>query len=394
MRILFASSIFFFVFYGLNLLLLTTLNHRWWSKSWVRRVALFTPPAALSLSGLWGMGAWLDRYWLVATGAGLLSALFLYLAGFLAAQLITGSFHAGEKLFDLFRTHSSDRPPSSPERRLFLRRTMAGVPLLTSGLITGGLIHASTPARLPRVPLRFPDLPVPLEGLKILHLTDMHIGLYVQLHDLEKLLERAADHKPDLVLLTGDLCDHLPDYSDILKLVEALHPPLGLFASPGNHEYFRGIARVRQAFSQSSIPLLTSTGVTIQEDGQNIYIGGADDPRHMHKPGSYQQLQPFVEQALDSAPSDAFHILMSHRSRAFDFAAPLGVDLQLSGHTHGFQIGVGGRSLFEGWMPDRYIWGSYQKGDRQLYTSSGVGHWFPFRLGCPPEAPILILQRT
>jgi len=361
----------------------------------VRRTVLFTPLTALTLGAVWGLGARLDLYWLTRTGAALLSALYLYLFGFLVTLLFTSPLHLGEKLYDLFRYRLLTRtPPPSPERRLFLRWALAGAPLLTTGTVTSGLIRASAPARLPFVPLFYPDLPEPLEGLKVLQLSDIHIGPYIQLDDLEKLLERASAQRPDLVLVTGDLCDHMPVYRDTLKLIEYLHPPLGIFASLGNHEYFRGITSVRNAFSKSTIPLLVNEGLPLGISGQKLHLTGADDPVRMHTPEAYQNLQRFVEQAQDGAPSDAFRILMSHRSQAFDFAAPLGVDLTLSGHTHGFQVGVGGRSLFEDLMPDRYIWGHYQKGDCQLYTSAGVGHWLPFRLGCPPEAPIFILHQA
>ena len=113
-----------------------------------------------------------------------------------------------------------------------------------------------------------------------------------------------------------------------------------------------------------------------------MYLGDA---------AAHGRLRASVEASLQSAPSDAFYVLMSHRSQAFDTAAPLGVHLTLSGHTHGLQMGLAGRSLFEHLWPDSYIWGHYGGGATHLYTSAGVGHWFPFRLGCPPEAPLFTL---
>ena len=102
-----------------------------------------------------------------------------------------------------------------------------------------------------------------------------------------------------------------------------------------------------------------------------------------------------MEKAVSASPSDAFTVLLSHRSQALDYAAPLGgTDLILAGHTHGFQLGLAGRSFFEPFFPERYIWGHYEKGTTQLYTTAGVGHWLPFRFGCPPEAPIITLHRA
>ena len=114
----------------------------------------------------------------------------------------------------------------------------------------------------------------------------------------------------------------------------------------------------------------------------------------MRSPGSHARLQQSVERALDGASQAAFTVLLSHRAQAFDYAADLGTELTLSGHTHGFQMGLGGRSLFESLMPERYIWGHYSRGESQLYTTCGVGHWLPFRLGCPPEAPLIVLHKA
>ena len=260
---------------------------------------------------------------------------------------------------------------------------------------SAGIISANTAPRIPRIKLSYPNLPKALHGLKLLHISDIHIGPYIALHDLEALVVRARQLQPDMAFISGDICDHLPSYFDALRILEGLQPAHGIYASLGNHEYFRGIEAVRSAFGKSHIPLLVDEGLVVDIGvDARIHVGGADDPRCMRGPDSAATLMRSVEASQESAPHDAFRILMSHRSVAFDTAAPLGVDLTLSGHTHGFQLGAGGRSLFESSYPDRYIWGQYSRGGRQLYTSAGVGHWMPFRLGCPPEAPLIVLERV
>src|SRR6185295_20296414 len=93
--------------------------------------------------------------------------------------------------------------------------------------------------------------------------------------------------------------------------------------------------------------------------------------------------------------ADAFRLLMCHRPNGFPAAADAGFHLTLSGHTHGAQIGIGGKSALEvlGGGGERYPWGSYERDGKRLYTTSGFGHWFPFRLGCPTEAPLIVLAR-
>jgi predicted MPP superfamily phosphohydrolase len=385
------AAFFFLGLYGLALALLWGLNRPWWRLGWVRQVALWVPVAGL-LSGLtWRMGAHQEWNGLVFAGVGVLSALFLCLLGLVAALLITGLAHGAEKLCDW------QCPPgvaAQPERRLFLRRALAAVPALTTAGAAGGMASSATPAHIPQIPLSFPSLPEALEGLKILHLSDIHIGPYIRLGHLEELLSRAAGHRPDLVLVTGDLCDDVPVYADTLRLIEALQPPLGVFASLGNHEHFRGLRQIVQHFGRSQVGLLVDEGVILQRAGTPLFVGGTDDPRMLRSPESYGALRKFVERSLRDAPDGVFRILMSHRSQALDYAAPLGVELVLAGHTHGFQVGHQGRSFFERWMPERYPWGLYRKEGAQLYTSAGVGHWFPFRLGCPPEAPLFTLEQA
>jgi predicted MPP superfamily phosphohydrolase len=85
---------------------------------------------------------------------------------------------------------------------------------------------------------------------------------------------------------------------------------------------------------------------------------------------------------------------MAHRPDAFNAAVELDIDLTLSGHTHGGQVGLGGRSFWSLFAPGSYLRGLYRKEKSRLYVSSGIGHWFPFRLGCPSEAPIIELIAT
>jgi predicted MPP superfamily phosphohydrolase len=94
---------------------------------------------------------------------------------------------------------------------------------------------------------------------------------------------------------------------------------------------------------------------------------------------------------MRDAPTGVFSLLLAHRPEAFDAAGDARVGLTLSGHTHGGQIGYNGKSAFEPLFPDGYLWGAYRRGASRLYTTSGFGNWFPFRLGCPAEAPLVEL---
>jgi predicted MPP superfamily phosphohydrolase len=375
--------------YLLDLALLAGAHRVWWRQRWVKYTALTIPLLVAIGLVIWGTAHEHQSTTWIAVGAGLTSILFAQLGALLLALLIAAILRGV-----LFVAKGASRPEqlaADADRRRFLRAGLAAIPLMSATAAAAGTIRSAQAPAIPRIPLMYPDLPPDLEGLRILQLSDMHVGPYVGLDDVERLLQRAAALEPDLVVVTGDICDHLPDYLATLQCLEGLSPRLGTYASLGNHEYFRGVRAVRACFDQSSIPLLVDQGITISVGAAKLHVTGADDPRFLGDDAAHARLRRSVEASLDGAPADAFQLLMSHRSQAFDTAAPLGVQLTLSGHTHGFQLGFGGRSLFESWLPEKYIWGHYGGGATQLYTSAGVGHWFPFRLGCPPEAPLFTL---
>jgi predicted MPP superfamily phosphohydrolase len=246
---------------------------------------------------------------------------------------------------------------------------------------------------MPEVPLRFAGLPADLDGLRVLQISDVHIGYFVTPQAFEAMAERARAARPDLVLVTGDLSDYIDVYGEALRTAAAIAPPYGIYASIGNHEYYTGIGPVLREYERGPIPLLRDTGTTLRIGGAELYLAGADDPRLV---SGYDPsfLPRTIDAAVAGAPSGAFVLLMSHRPEGFDHAARLGIPLTLAGHTHGGQFGCGGRSLMEGMFGRRYMWGLYRKGASTLYTTAGAGHWFPYRIGCPAEMPVYILRRA
>ncbi len=244
-------------------------------------------------------------------------------------------------------------------------------------------------ARIRPMTFSWSGLAPQLDGFKILHLSDVHIGAFVGLEHLGGLLEDAARHKPDLVLVTGDLADDLGRLPDALGMIAGLKAPHGAWASIGNHEYYQGIDRVKRAHARSDVPLLMEDSALLRVRGAGLFLAGADDPVNLRR-DSDDFLKGTVQASLRRRPEGAFTVLMSHRPRGFVEAARQGVELTLSGHTHGGQVGRAGRSLFD--HKDNFFWGHYRRGQSQLYTSSGVGHWLPVRLGCPTEAPLITLR--
>ncbi len=435
----------------LNALFIWTLHRQWWQRRWVRHTLWIAPLVGFLFIGLGALGKAIGWDWLNTLGITLSAAALVSAIAVLVALPFSGIILTIDRLTRRFREKrrvlairadgamaetpvtrppvvleqvpkhdvhlsasslehhaaplatqvAADSRPSTAlfqgadqRRRSFLTKTAALLPMATLASAGYGLIRAEGGVRMTEVPLSFPHLHPDLDGLRILHLSDIHIGYYVDLHDLERVMLAAEGKRPDLVLVSGDISDDLSQLPAALRLIAALNPRYGTYASLGNHEYFRGIDTVLRILDTGPIPLLRDIGTNVKIGRADLYIGGADDPVRMsQRERNYVFLRETIDAAFDGAPSNAFQLLMSHRPQGFDVAADLGIDLTVAGHTHGAQVGFNGRSILEPWMKDHYMWGHYQRNGSHLYTSAGVGHWFPFRLGCPPEAPLYVLRR-
>jgi hypothetical protein len=410
-----ASTVSFLICWLLVFIWIVALHRQWWHLRGVRRALWIVPLAVLALIGLWTLAT--ANHLLTIGGA----------LGFIASILVTGTMAlvislpasgfvlSGERLAtwlwfrkdeggrmkdegkiksdSSFRLHPSSFP--DPSRRSFVTTAAAAIPAAAVGTAAFGVANSYSAVTFPEVPMRFANLPAALDGLRILQLSDIHLGYYVSLDDLDETIRAAAKMRPDLVLVTGDVADDLKVLPDALRMIDALKPRLGTFASLGNHEYYRGIGTVRRDFDAGPIPLLVNQGMSVKVGDTELFISAADDPARTRSRDNIGFLRSSIDAALNGAPSNAFHLLMSHRPEGFDVAADEGIHLTLSGHYHGgIQMGWNGRAIIQPFAPNKHFWGYYRKGDSQLYTTSGVGHWFPFRLNCPREAPVYVLRQA
>ncbi|MCC7542149.1 MAG: metallophosphoesterase [Deltaproteobacteria bacterium] len=288
--------------------------------------------------------------------------------------------------------------PRSWPRRQFLELAAASAPATALAASFGGVAESFSDPDIPRVELAFAGLPADLEGLRVLQLTDLHLGIYRQLDHLERVLERAAAMRPHLVVLTGDVADDLDLLPDALRLAEQVRPSLGAFACLGNHEHYRGLREVLRAHERSGVDLLRDEQRIVRAGRSRLRIAGSDDPARLHgSTSSYYAAS--TRSALGRGPSGDFSLLLCHRPAGATAAARRGASLVLSGHTHGAQVGAAGRSAFEPVAPGAFLRGPYKlrsddggNARAWLYTSSGFGHWLPFRLGCAAEAPLIELR--
>lgn len=366
---------------GASASLLRALFPAAWAR-WVRRAVVGAWAAGAACVVLWRVGRELDvdvvaRVAATAGGAVLVSSVALFLT-----SPLWGTLGAALRR----------RPPVDEARRAFLTRVVGAVPVAaaTSGPL--GAAAASAAAIVREVDAKSARIPRALDGLKILQLTDVHLGAFIDVDHVRRAVEAARPHAPDLVVLTGDVADDLELLPPALDAVKSLAPRLGTYACIGNHEIYRGRAAAERAFAAAGVPLLCDDGVVLEHGGAKLWLCGADDPASLGR-----EHRPFLEQtvtrALSACPDDVTcRVLLSHRPEGFEAAARRGATLTLSGHTHGAQMALFGRSLLEALLPENYLLGVYRKGDSLLYTSAGLGHWFPFRLNCPCEVALVTLR--
>jgi len=220
-----------------------------------------------------------------------------------------------------------------------------------------------------------------LEGLRVAFISDVHAGSFISENDIFQIFTRVAERKPDLVCLGGDMVNTRLKETFLLKTpLQLLSPPLGIFAVPGNHEHFfkDKIGMWQEFLEGQGVQVLMNRGTRLSYKGSTFWIAGVDD---------LSEGTPNLDQALDGRRHQEPVLLLSHNPDFFDEARAAGVDLTLSGHTHGGQIKIFGRMAIKR-SRRGYHEGHYQAGQSHLYVGRGVGATvLPLRFNAPAEIP-------
>lgn len=285
-------------------------------------------------------------------------------------------------------------------RRLLRRNAPAaarpGLPpvlLLISLLLAALGTHAAL--RVPPVtPVEIvvPGLPAAWDGLTVAQLSDVHASKTFPGNWIAGMVDAVNAARPDLIVITGDLLDGTPRQRfDDLRPLRRLRAPLGVYACPGNHEYYSGLTNWRPRLSTLGILLLENDHVLLRRNGAELILAGLSDD----VAGRFGLPQPDIRQALGSTEASLPLILMAHRPHQVEQLKQLsrpGAALQLSGHTHGGQ--VFGLDLLVRRINKGYLRGLYEIGPIRLYISTGTALWsgFPLRLGVPSEIPLITLR--
>lgn len=255
-------------------------------------------------------------------------------------------------------------------------------------LILAGTLVVKGGVRHKVVTLKFPNLPEDFENFRMLHITDLHVGNNLPVSFIENLISIAGKFPVDAVVFTGDILDgEVARNRTDLERLKKLKSKHGSFFVPGNHEYYWQPQHSIKVFSEIGFRVLINEAATIEVQGSRLQIAGVPDPAAK----SFQFEAPDFEKLKAALLPDAFKILLSHQPHLADTASVSGIDLQLSGHTHGGQFFPW--NFFVG-LVQKYAKGLYRINHLQLYVNQGAGYWGPsVRLGTYCELAEIVLTR-
>ncbi|MFL5357519.1 metallophosphoesterase [Archangium sp.] len=283
------------------------------------------------------------------------------------------------------------------ERRSLLTGVGRALPLLAAGTSSAGLVAGSSGFEVRQVEVRLRGLPQALDGFRIGQITDIHVGAFIDAEYVRAAVEAMNEAKVDLQVMTGDLIDDLTQLDGTMAALEACRAPHGMLAILGNHEHWRGLPPILEAYAASArrgspVRLLVDEAQVLEHAGQRVRVVGVDYPMGTRRAmrAKMERMRRSAEVAFQGASADEVVICLSHHPDFFPFALERGARLTLAGHTHGGQVAVFGMPLFR--FAFDYMLGRYRRGDGQLYVSGGTGHWLPFRLGVPAEVSIFTLR--
>jgi uncharacterized protein len=284
---------------------------------------------------------------------------------------------------------SSDQPFAGSHgttRREFLHWSFGAVALSPMGVFTYGAAIGKERHELVERTIKLPRLSPKLAGVRIVQLTDIHVGNFMKQAKLEWYVRAVNDLNPDIIALTGDFigssAHFIPACAAALEKLEARD---GVFACLGNHDYWVGPQRVTEALQAAGVAVLRNEARTLSLKGGILNVAGVDDPWRGHAD---------FDRALSMSDPNAPTIMLCHQPDLFPAAVERDIDLTLAGHYHGGQVKLQflGMALSPAHLVSEFVEGLYLRGDSQLYVSRGIGITGPpVRLNALPEITLLHL---
>jgi predicted MPP superfamily phosphohydrolase len=329
---------------------------------------------------------------------------------FIIFNLVDDLIQLGKWLYKkINRTTKSDENKGEPiSRKQFLTRTgifIAGLPFIS---IAYGIKWGKFNYTIRNFSLSFNNLPASFDGLRIVQISDFHIGSFLNsVDEVEIAVELINEQHADLLLFTGDFVNNLSsEMNKFIPILNKLRAKIGKYSILGNHDYGeyvpwdsleekrQNLDRLVKIQEDLGFRMLLNESHKVEIDKEKIELVGVEN----------WGLPPFpqygdLNKALSTVEDSSFKILLSHDPTHWDeqVLEKTNIDLTLSGHTHGAQFGI----EIPGWrwspVNMRYKrWGGlYTEGKQSLYVNTGIGFiGFPGRVGMPPEITVIELKKS
>lgn len=279
------------------------------------------------------------------------------------------------------------RPTDGKSRRLFLNAARGALFTVPAAVLGYGTFIERTNIRVREQIIPVTGLHPDLHGMRIVQLTDIHMGPFLTARDLDRAVNMANETRPHVALVTGDLITGPGDPLDTcLDGLARLRADAGVYGCMGNHEIYAGVENyTAERGARLGIRFLRSGAAPLKFGNGTLNFAGVDYQR-MHEPylaGAERMLLP-----------GAFNILLSHNPDVFPVSAAMGYDLTISGHTHGGQVRVEilRKDLNIARFYTPFVDGLYRNGPASIFVSRGIGTIvLPARLGAAPEVALLRL---
>ena len=317
-------------------------------------------------------------HWFALTLMGSLAILVLYS---FASDLSTGIHWLWRKARGTSKAQLREVVATDSSRRGFI----LGAAGASSAM---GLGQALAGPKVKEVRVSIQGLPEGLKGLRIVQVSDLHVGPLISRAYVENVVEQVNALQPDLIALTGDFVDgSVEQLRDDVAPLALLRSRYGSFFCSGNHEFYSGLEPWMAEFKRLGMRVLDNRHELLKLGEQTIVVAG------VHDISSVKRFPGYVSdpvQAIAGAPKADLRILLAHQPKSVFEAAKAGYDLQLSGHTHAGQFFP--FSLFV-YFAHPYVKGLNRHDEKLwVYVNQATGYWGPpIRLGIPAEITLLIL---
>ena len=320
---------------------------------------------------------------------------FTVFAAFAYSFLLTSSVAvAAYILFDAIRNHLDAATDQSRRRALNAAGTaLVAAPFAAVGY---GALVERTRFEVRQVDVPLARLPAGLDGLRILHLSDIHLGVFLSERELARVIDAACELRPHIAFVTGDFISAAGDpLQACIRQLARVKADAGTFGCLGNHErYARAEDEATALAAQAGIPILRGQAQQLRWGNSVLNVAGVDYQRGSSKDNYLLGAQQLVY-------PEGFNVLLSHNPDVFPVAAGQGYNLILSGHTHGGQVTF--EILDESINPARFytpfVRGLYrlrpEDTSAAIYVTPGIGTiGIPARIGAPPEISLLTLRKA